>query len=335
MQRPSTPPAAYSSPKRKRRDLDFDHTIDFSPSPSRLRTESPLPLLDGEITGEGSPRTVVAGQLSALNIEKEGPMPKLKLELPAKPVSKTQIIRVSHGGLSSMEDPRKQSLLQSSRPVPGAQSERVFQETTAHAPGPDTHESKDRALYYTTVTDATVNYTGSDDRPLMDPRITSGHASPPFTLADSQNSKGMDLVQEYNLPNTPSSAPSNAKGTQEPEVPETPTIQPSSPTLPAPLRLKSPPPLNLSSAGSEVVSPDSSFDDLTGVNGIGYRPTPAMAYARAQRRKQQVAEWKSREAREARQRRSERRAGRMGMEKEVGMREVMGLQGRKVRFVEG
>ncbi|KAF2838496.1 hypothetical protein M501DRAFT_992476 [Patellaria atrata CBS 101060] len=51
----------------------------------------------------------------------------------------------------------------------------------------------------------------------------------------------------------------------------------------------------------------SSDDDGTGINGIGFKPTPAMAYARAQRRRQQVTEWRAREAREARQRRMEKR----------------------------
>lgn len=50
-------------------------------------------------------------------------------------------------------------------------------------------------------------------------------------------------------------------------------------------------------------------DDGEGINGIGFRPTPAIAYARKQRRKQQVNEWKAREAREARQKRFERRRG--------------------------
>jgi hypothetical protein len=50
-------------------------------------------------------------------------------------------------------------------------------------------------------------------------------------------------------------------------------------------------------------------DDGEGINGIGFRPTPAIAYARQQRRKQQVSEWKAREARDARQRRIERRRG--------------------------
>ena len=48
-------------------------------------------------------------------------------------------------------------------------------------------------------------------------------------------------------------------------------------------------------------------DDGDGINGIGFRPTPAIAVARQQRRKQQVNEWRAREAREARQERFERR----------------------------
>ena len=53
-------------------------------------------------------------------------------------------------------------------------------------------------------------------------------------------------------------------------------------------------------------------DDGTGINGIGFKPTPALAYARAQRRRQQVIEWRAREAKEARQKRSDRRRGGVG-----------------------
>lgn len=53
--------------------------------------------------------------------------------------------------------------------------------------------------------------------------------------------------------------------------------------------------------------PTDPSDDGYGINGIGFRPTPAMAWSRSQRRKQQLAELKNREAREARQQRSERR----------------------------
>lgn len=48
-------------------------------------------------------------------------------------------------------------------------------------------------------------------------------------------------------------------------------------------------------------------DDGYGINGIGFRPTAALAYARSQRRKQQIAEWRARETKDARQMRSERR----------------------------
>jgi hypothetical protein len=48
-------------------------------------------------------------------------------------------------------------------------------------------------------------------------------------------------------------------------------------------------------------------DDGTGLNGIGFRPTPTTAYVRAQKRRQQILDWKAREAREARAKRSERR----------------------------
>jgi hypothetical protein len=66
-------------------------------------------------------------------------------------------------------------------------------------------------------------------------------------------------------------------------------------------------------------------DDGEGINGIGFRPTPAIAYARQQRRKQQVNEWKAREARDARQRRFERRRGHVGIDGD-------GQRGRVVRF---
>lgn len=58
-----------------------------------------------------------------------------------------------------------------------------------------------------------------------------------------------------------------------------------------------------------VYDPEDSDDDGTGINGIGFKPTPAIAYARAMRRRQQLAEYRKREEREARARRSLRRRG--------------------------
>lgn len=64
-------------------------------------------------------------------------------------------------------------------------------------------------------------------------------------------------------------------------------------------------------------------DDGLGINGVGFRPTPQMAYARKQKRRQQVSEWKAREAREARQKRLARRQGcQTGGENGSGARSV-------------
>lgn len=58
-----------------------------------------------------------------------------------------------------------------------------------------------------------------------------------------------------------------------------------------------------------IYDPDDSDDDGSGINGIGFKPTPAIAYARTMRRRQQLAEYRKREEREARAKRSMRRRG--------------------------
>lgn len=57
-----------------------------------------------------------------------------------------------------------------------------------------------------------------------------------------------------------------------------------------------------------VYDPDDSDDDGTGINGIGFKPTPEMEHARRMKRKKQLAEYRKREMGEARARRKERRA---------------------------
>ncbi|GAD96818.1 hypothetical protein PVAR5_5483 [Paecilomyces variotii No. 5] len=55
--------------------------------------------------------------------------------------------------------------------------------------------------------------------------------------------------------------------------------------------------------------PNDPNDDGYGINGIGFKPTAAIAWARSQKRQKQVSDWKNREAREERERRRERREG--------------------------
>ncbi|KAI0427472.1 hypothetical protein F5Y09DRAFT_29788 [Xylaria sp. FL1042] len=69
-----------------------------------------------------------------------------------------------------------------------------------------------------------------------------------------------------------------------------------------------------------VYDPDDKDDDGTGINGIGFKPTAAVAYRRAQKRRQQLAEYKKREESEARARRNQRRRGQLGGGTEMARR---------------
>ncbi|KAL9600986.1 MAG: hypothetical protein Q9219_002808 [cf. Caloplaca sp. 3 TL-2023] len=162
------------------------------------------------------------------------------------------------------------------------------------------------------------------------------------TVADSQDSQlSSSQASVESTESTPVTFGSKA-AVSHPEIPETPRLKPTTSLSPAPSptsRSRSPPPLSLWWADTEITGhdPKDPADDGYGINGVGFLPTPAMASARAERRKRQVAEWKSREAKEARQRRSEARRrrdyeineGRPASEGHLG-----GGQPRRVRFLE-
>lgn len=79
-----------------------------------------------------------------------------------------------------------------------------------------------------------------------------------------------------------------------------------------------------------VYDPEDEDDDGTGVNGIGFKPTPALAHSRAMRRRQQMAEYRKREESEARSRRSQRRQPGSG----ISLASDQKSPPRKVRFTE-
>ena len=127
------------------------------------------------------------------------------------------------------------------------------------------------------------------------------------------------------------------------EIPETPRLRPvSSPrSPPSAKKPRSSPPLSptLWWHDNEITghNPNDPTDDGYGINGIGFLPTPAIANARAERRKKQVAEWKNREAREARQKRGDRRRRRDFDSGSSGSSTTHGKrvnESRKVRFLE-
>jgi hypothetical protein len=105
----------------------------------------------------------------------------------------------------------------------------------------------------------------------------------------------------------PTSLQISTKASQKPRT------QSRSSSHPRPLnRSPTPPPSTLTWKDSEITGhlADPSVDlddDGTGLNGIGFQPTAAIAYARSQKRRQQLNEWKARETREARAKRHDRR----------------------------
>jgi hypothetical protein len=58
-----------------------------------------------------------------------------------------------------------------------------------------------------------------------------------------------------------------------------------------------------------IYDPDDADDDGTGINGVGFKPTAAIAHARVMKRRQQLAEYKRREESDARARRNQKRRG--------------------------
>ncbi|KAF5024911.1 hypothetical protein F66182_2995 [Fusarium sp. NRRL 66182] len=79
-----------------------------------------------------------------------------------------------------------------------------------------------------------------------------------------------------------------------------------------------------------IYDPEDEDDDGTGINGIGFKPTPALAQARTIKRRQQMAEYRKREESEARARRSQRRGCGSG----IKFRSEEQSPPRKVRFMD-
>ncbi|KAM0475805.1 hypothetical protein ACHAPX_006682 [Trichoderma viride] len=81
-----------------------------------------------------------------------------------------------------------------------------------------------------------------------------------------------------------------------------------------------------------IYDPNDKDDDGTGINGIGFKPTPALAHARVMKRRQQMAEYRKREESEARNKRSQRRRGEVAT---PARRDHKSPSSRKVRFTDG
>lgn len=158
----------------------------------------------------------------------------------------------------------------------------------------------------------------------IDPAVvfTSGSPSKPKRHSPNSNSNSDSKPRASTSPNTQKPLPKKPRSGTPPLTTSATLSHPFSPDSIAA------DPTSLTWHDDEITghNPTDPDDDGEGINGIGFKPTPAEAYARAQKRRVQMEAYRTREAREARARRSERRRGEE-RDREKEERE------RRVRFV--
>ena len=133
------------------------------------------------------------------------------------------------------------------------------------------------------------------ERPPLSHRPPPIFISPSSTgISTSQASKSLSHEME---PTSPSPQISNQSTTQQILASNLPVpFSPTSPLSPTALTWK-PAEITGHLISQTLDTPD---DDGYGINGLGFKPSPQLARARQMRRRQQVTEWREREAREAR-----------------------------------
>ena len=287
---PEPAPERYSSPKRKRETEDTEGPQHGA---MRLRTDLPSRTVENAFPDPSSPRTKVSDQLQSL--------------------------RILDGHIPLLEFNKHDTRLSGAQDGDTQRNELGFGDIIL----PDRGSAASVPLINPTIFEAgplSAAISSSSELNLQPPHAPTIKPTVPTEPAARTISP---------LPITSAKLPPAAlprKGTPPPTA--------ESHSLPHSLSPTSSPPPSISDLvwqESEITghNPTDPLDDGEGINGIGFRPTPAMAQARSRRRKQQVAEWRSREAKESRQKRLERRAG---ITKDVG-KTLQGTE-RKVRFLE-
>lgn len=279
---------AHPSPKRKRDQpqqvplLNTALALRPAPTPPRRR-HSPTPS-----SGPDSPRNAVAEQLRGMTLIATA-------AIPMSPLTPTDDVIRKKPKLGAMDVDEVE--------VEGAKAKANASTSTSTSTAQTTTKPSRKvtlldAAALAPALDASREIPETPQAPR--PRTVTDIAAfaQPTAFVSSPGSTGAPRAWFSSQTSEPS-ASSTSSSTQ----------RPSSASPPRPL---TPPPSALTWQDDEITGhltgpandPD---DDGTGLNGIGFKPTPAIAYHRAQRRKQQLQEWKARETREARAKRSQRR----------------------------
>ena len=171
----------------------------------------------------------------------------------------------------------------------------------------------------------TLRPTTRSPPPRRPPPIAISQWSPTFTITASPTSNSATSSAAASSPKlldqTTSRSHPNHPYTHLP-VP----FSPTSPLSPTALTWK-PAEITGHILSSTLDTPD---DDGYGLHGIGFKPSPQLALARQMRRRQQVMEWRAREAREARMARWRKRDGTGNASGVEGVTEVGGGEMKRV-----
>ncbi|TGO50740.1 hypothetical protein BCON_0177g00160 [Botryotinia convoluta] len=288
------------SPKRKRNDPQAPTPPDSSPM--CLQTSITLPTISPEEAGQGSPRTKVAYHFQGLALD--GPTDIKKLNLKKKGQEAT----------NAESDMRKRVKMFASRDVDMTGS------TVTEIPETPQAKTFKAVIGEERKVDPIIREMGNNIRlhNEVDPIIFRAG------LSDAKEEDG--LARAY--PSINRLADSKSRGKKRMG---TPPLSKSGDAMEEEREVVDPDRAALTWHNNEITGhkPDDPDDDGEGINGIGFRPTSALAYARTERRKQQMADYRSREAREARARRSERRRG-----TEESARKEAEKVARRVRFID-
>lgn len=312
---PSPPPSQQSStPKRKRNGIP--QTSPASSPEVRLHSKipsRPLTKTPDSGTGTESPRSKVAYEFQDMHLEDGVTISKFDLLRPSIEDESLEEglvrkrLKVVGDGCSAIAEGEKE--------IPETQTSRDFKVAIRPEQGVDA-----------TVTESAGE---AELRNTLDPMIFKGsyRAKPRPGLTRAYPSINRLFDSKSRAPKKRMDTPpliGSTDGSLDAEIDE------------AERRVVDPDRAALTWHENEITghNPDDPDDDGEGINGIGFRPTPAMAYARSEKRRLQMAEYRNREAREARAKRSERRRGGVSSKEE---REIDKAHdnARRVRFLEG
>ena len=273
----SPTPQGASSPQTPKRKRENPTASSEAP----LQIETQLQIEDASDTGANSPRTKVANRLKTLNIRQDLHGPSLTTHEPDKHRKR---LKRQPGVAASLSPDLASSEFSEASKAPRYEAPEPTRTEVKESPDCRTKhpqsptKSPTRRIAFVEITPP------KRESPNQDPFRTT---PPSSNLLASPETSENTIRSASPLPSKGDLTPDQAALTwQEDEI-----------------------------TGHEI--DPSGDDDGEGINGIGFRPTPAIAAARQQRRKQQVSEWRAREAREARQKRFERRRETGGVPRQV------------------